>query len=94
MASIMASEYFCLFVHVCPRPLPQAVFSPTDSKFHVGRNDISFVQCLAPSNSLVDFFLYNINLFILIGDKLLYDIVVVLPYIDMNLPQVYMCSPS
>ena len=90
----MASEYFCLLVHVCPQPLPQAVFSPTDSKFHVGRNDISFVQCLAPSNSLVNFFLYNINLFILIGGKLLYNIVVVLPYIDMNLPQVYMCSPS
>ena len=25
---------------------------------------------------------------------LLYNIVVVLPYIDMNLPWVYMCSPS
>ena len=90
----MASEYFCLLVHVCPQPLPQAVFSPTDSKFHVGRNDISFVQCLAPSNSLVNFFLYNINLFILIGGKLLYNIVVVLPYININPPWGYTCSPS
>ena len=34
------------------------------------------------------------NLFILIGGKLFYNIVVVLPYIDMNQPWVYMCSPS
>ena len=34
------------------------------------------------------------NLFILIGGELLYNIVVVLPYIDMNQPWVYMCSPS
>ena len=34
------------------------------------------------------------NLFILIGGYLLYNIVVVLPYIDMNQPWVYMCSPS
>ena len=38
-------------------------------------------------------FLKNINLFILIGG-LLYNIVLVLPYINMNLPRVYMCSPS
>ena len=29
---------------------------------------------------------------ILIGGKLLYNIVLVLPYIDMNPPRVYMCS--
>ena len=40
---------------------------------------------------IISFFL---NLFILIGGYLLYNIVVVLPYIDMNLPRVYMCSPS
>ena len=39
-------------------------------------------------------FFFNKNLFILIGGKLLYRIVVVLPYIDMNLPQVYMCFQS
>ena len=44
------------------------------------------------SPSLVFFF--NINLFILIGGELLYNIVLVLPYINMNLPQVYTCSPS
>ena len=59
--------------------------------------------------SLLDsnFFLYKIfciflyfenffffNLFILIGGQLLYNIVVVLPYINMNQPWVYMCSPS
>ena len=41
-----------------------------------------------------DFVFFNINLFILIGGWLLYNIVLVLPYINMNLPQVYMCSPS
>ena len=34
------------------------------------------------------------NLFILIGGYLIYNIVVVLPYIDMNQPRVYMCSPT
>ena len=37
---------------------------------------------------------FNINIFILIGGWLLYNIVLVLPYINMNLPQVYTCSPS
>ena len=39
-------------------------------------------------------FNFLINLFISIGGQLLYNIVVVLPYIDMNQPQVYMCPPS
>ena len=39
-------------------------------------------------------FFFNINLFILIGGWLLYNIVLVLPYINMNLPQVYTCSLS
>ena len=34
------------------------------------------------------------NLFILIGGYLIYNIVVVLPYIDMSQPWVYMCSPT
>ena len=34
------------------------------------------------------------NLFILIGGWLFYNIVLVLLYIDMNPPRVYMCSPS
>ena len=34
------------------------------------------------------------NLFILIGDQSLYNIVLVLPYINTNLPRVYPCSPS
>ena len=37
---------------------------------------------------------FNINLFILIGGELHYNIVLVLPYINMNLPRVYKCSPS
>ena len=37
---------------------------------------------------------FNLNLFILIRGWLLYNIVLVLPYINMNLPQVYTCSPS
>ena len=35
-----------------------------------------------------------LNLCILIGGYLLYNIVVVLPYIDMNQPRVHTCSPS
>ena len=35
----------------------------------------------------------KINYLILIRGWLLYNIVVVLPYIDMNLPWVYLCSP-
>ena len=37
---------------------------------------------------------FNINLFILIGGWVLYNIVLVLPHINMNPPQVYTCSPS
>ena len=37
---------------------------------------------------------FKINLFILIGGWLLYNIVLVLPYINMYPPQVYKCSPS
>ena len=40
------------------------------------------------------FLFFNMNLFILIGGQLLYNIVLVLPYINMNPPQVYTCSPS
>ena len=36
----------------------------------------------------------NLNSFILIGGWLLYNIVLVLPHINMNLPQAYTCSPS
>ena len=35
----------------------------------------------------------NRNLFILVGGQLPYNIVLDLPYINMNLPQVYTCSP-
>ena len=42
----------------------------------------------------VIFFFFSLNLFILIGGELLYNIVLALPYINMNLPWVYMCSPS
>ena len=37
---------------------------------------------------------FNINLFILIEGQLLYNIVLVLPYINMNPPRVYTCSQS
>ena len=36
---------------------------------------------------------FNMNLFILIGGYLLYNIVLVLSFINMNLPWVYTCSP-
>ena len=55
----------------------------------------SHQQCKRVSPVLVIYRLFlNINLFILIGGKLLYNIVLVLPYINMNLPQIYTCSPS
>ena len=40
------------------------------------------------------FYFFIINLFNLIGGWLLYSIVLVLPYINMNPPQMYTCSPS
>ena len=45
---------------------------------------------------LILFYYYflNINLFISIGGQPPYNIVLVLPYINMNLPRVYTCSPS
>ena len=39
-------------------------------------------------------FIFYLNVFILIRGWLLYNIVLVLPYINMNPPWVYMCSPS
>ena len=45
-----------------------------------------------PGLKLLNFL--NINLFILIRSYLLYTIVLVLPYINMNPPQIYTCSPS
>ena len=50
--------------------------------------------CIFLPSILSLFFKYNINLFVLIGSYLLYNVVLVLPYIDMNPPQVYTCSPS
>ena len=46
------------------------------------------------SRSQESCFFFNINLFILIRGYLLYNIVLVLPYINMNPPQVYTCSTS
>ena len=53
-------------------------------------------DCLSSPPSVFVFILFflNLNLFILIGGQLLYNIVLVLPYINMNPPWVYMCSPS
>ena len=45
-----------------------------------------------PHDSLWTLFLKKINLFILIGGLLLYSLVVVLPYIDMNQPWMYMLT--
>ena len=44
--------------------------------------------------SIIFIYFFNINVFILIRGELLYNIVLVLPYIDMNPPRVYLCSPS
>ena len=44
-------------------------------------------------STLLSYF-FNLNLFILIGGSLLYNIVLVLPYINMNPPRVYTCSPT
>ena len=40
------------------------------------------------------FYFFNLNLFTLIGGWLLYNIVLVLTYINTNPPQVYTCSPT
>ena len=56
-----------------------------------GRIDIKR-ECVKASikQELSSFFFFNINLFKLEAN---YNIVVVLPYFDMDPPQVYMCSP-
>ena len=51
------------------------------------------VKC-SPVLFLSHFVIFNINLFLLIGGQLLYNIVLVLLYINMYPPQVYTCSPS
>ena len=57
-------------------------FSDENKCKRVGRNVVVVVVVV------------NLNLFILIGGYLLYNTVLVLPYINMNLPRVYTCSPS
>ena len=47
----------------------------------------------APTCTASSFF-FNINSFTLIGGQLLYNIALALPYINMNPPWVYTCSPS
>ena len=42
---------------------------------------------------IVATYFFNLNLFILIGCELLYNIVLVLPHINMNPPRAYPCSP-
>ena len=51
----------------------------------------------SPCNSLqvlVGLHLSGLFFFLILFIFLLYTIVLVLPHIDMNLPQMYMCSPS
>ena len=55
---------------------------------------MSYISWCGNRHHIWLYFFFSINLFILIGDYLLYNIVLFLPYIDMNLPWVYMCSPS
>ena len=45
-------------------------------------------------SEIVLIFFLNLNLFILVRGWLLYSIVLVLPYINMNPPRVYTCSQS
>ena len=47
---------------------------------------------LTPARMVIFFFFYIIHIYIYIYK--LYNIVLVLPYINMNPPQVYTCSPS
>ena len=51
---------------------------------------LSFKLTFSPSSFIKRVFL-NLKLFILIGGQLLYNIVLVLPYINMNPPRVYTC---
>ena len=52
---------------------------------------IGLFRGLSPFSEGVLFFFFQFYLFIYF---LLYNIVLVLPYSDMTLPWVYMCSPS
>ena len=59
---------------------------------------VSALASVLPMNtqdwSPLFYFFFNINWFILIGGQLLYNIVLVLPYFNMNPPWMYMCSSS
>ena len=70
------------------------LYSPTlTSIYDYWKNhSLDKMDVCCPSN--ISAFLKNINLFILIGGELLYNIVLVLSYINMNPPWVYTCSPS
>ena len=63
------------------------VFSNTTVKKHKFGAQLFFL--------FLNFYLFLFfHLFLLVGGDLLYNIVVVLSYIDMNQPWIYMCSPS
>ena len=77
--------------HLPPHPIPLGHPSaPAPSTlYHALNLDWRFI-----SHKSTLFIYLFLNLFILIGGYLLYNIVLVLPYIDMNPPWVYVCSPS
>ena len=66
--------------------LPGSGIEPVSSVLS-GRFFFFFLSFLPPP------FFGNINVLILIGGSLLYNIILVLPYTDMNPPRVYTCSP-
>ena len=75
----------CLYVFMCVCVYYLSILVSDDHLFHV--------KCWDKWVYFLSFF-FNLNLFILIGGYLLYNIVLVLPYINMNAPRVYTCSPS
>ena len=56
----------------------------------LGVRHVAFIVC--SSDPFIYLFIFSLESFYLF--ILLYNIVLVLPYIDMNPPRVYMCSPS
>ena len=76
----------CIYLWLCWSSLPWGF-----SLLNGGRG-YSLVVVFRLLIAVTSFFV-SINSFILIGGKLLYNIVVVLSYIDMNQPWVYISSP-
>ena len=85
MKIVSFSSSVSKYTNVWITSLPRFHFLLDDTKW-----EMLFHLNSKPSAEILSRTFFKINSLII----LLYDIVLVLPYIDMNLPRVYMCSPS